>query len=910
MTEWFWDSPVRSALGRSLPIALFLAGIQMAHSQNSAPVPIATLTVVQDSQVAVLGTPDRGTISVDINGVEQQVLYGQFSSTASVASALAAKITLFCQEKVIAKASGANILLYRRSPGGDGIEFSSHVVWDTSHYANAEFHVQIPSSSTVASVALKSDFSSVAVGASVSLYTRVKPAFAQGTIQLFDNGALIGTFPVSSEGVTYSSAGLSAGTHSFVAKYGGDSIYQPALSTAVMVNAVAQSLALACSPASFSVGQSSTCTVSGLAGATGNVFLRVDGVSWGTPAVDPNGSASLSAGLESLPAGSHLIEAQYPGDANHANAVGAISITISAPQTGTAPSTLYSFKIQAPNGTEGDGYDKKGNIVSYIDSVNGTWTGIKYDALDRLSAATDTPVLGSAQSFCWTYDVYGNRLRQSSATSPYVNIPGGDCQVASGATALTSTFATFDDSSSSPNNHTNRLLTSNMAGSIFAPLYDAAGNLTADNTNTYIYDGEGRVCGIAAPPIAGGPPAVTIYIYDASGQRVGKGSAHVVWDNAGNPALANGQYQVTCDTTQNIGFSLLKAYVLDATGQQLTEMSVNASTGAITWDHSNAFGGMLIATYQQNAVNGSDLRFHISDWLGTQRLETDFAGQNPKSFTEFPFGEMPVGQDLGSTEQHFTGRERDTESGLDYFGARYYASSMGRFMSPDWSIQAEPVPYAKFEDPQSLNLYGYVKNSPLSRVDLDGHQEPGGSGASSRGGSENDPEGDMESFEAFYGARQARRALRPISPAEAEAFGWPTSQLNPVAEAFRERYTSGFGGRWGSNITRNQNASIADLMKGAGYNIVGGVEGKEEWLPGPGGGTKGATYVDLTVSNGKETVRFQTVTMTADGKIDPKEQAAAARIQAKYPHDKLFLIAKTLPRRPASADPIIHPKVK
>lgn len=69
----------------------------------------------------------------------------------------------------------------------------------------------------------------------------------------------------------------------------------------------------------------------------------------------------------------------------------------------------------------------------------------------------------------------------------------------------------------------------------------------------------------------------------------------------------------------------------------------------------------------------------------------------------------------------FTGKERDTESGLDYFGARYYASSMGRWMSPDWAAKAEPVPYAKLDNPQSLNLYGYVLNNPLSKTDPDGH---------------------------------------------------------------------------------------------------------------------------------------------------------------------------------------------
>ena len=71
----------------------------------------------------------------------------------------------------------------------------------------------------------------------------------------------------------------------------------------------------------------------------------------------------------------------------------------------------------------------------------------------------------------------------------------------------------------------------------------------------------------------------------------------------------------------------------------------------------------------------------------------------------------------------FTGKERDAESGNDYFGARYYASSMGRFMSPDWSAKVMPVPYAKLDDPQSLNLYAYVRNNPLSRIDADGHYE-------------------------------------------------------------------------------------------------------------------------------------------------------------------------------------------
>ncbi len=71
-----------------------------------------------------------------------------------------------------------------------------------------------------------------------------------------------------------------------------------------------------------------------------------------------------------------------------------------------------------------------------------------------------------------------------------------------------------------------------------------------------------------------------------------------------------------------------------------------------------------------------------------------------------------------------TGKERDSESGNDYFEARYYASSMGRFLSPDWSAKEDRVPYAHLDDPQSLNLYSYVLNNPLAKADLDGHGCP------------------------------------------------------------------------------------------------------------------------------------------------------------------------------------------
>jgi RHS repeat-associated protein len=117
--------------------------------------------------------------------------------------------------------------------------------------------------------------------------------------------------------------------------------------------------------------------------------------------------------------------------------------------------------------------------------------------------------------------------------------------------------------------------------------------------------------------------------------------------------------------------------------------------------------------------------FHFSDWLGTRRGQTNAAGdlQHTVTCTSYPFGDglTCAGSGVDATEHHFTGKERDSESGLDYFGARYNASSMGRFMSPDWAASAEAVPYANFEFPQTLNLYSYAGNNPLTRTDPDGH---------------------------------------------------------------------------------------------------------------------------------------------------------------------------------------------
>ena len=132
----------------------------------------------------------------------------------------------------------------------------------------------------------------------------------------------------------------------------------------------------------------------------------------------------------------------------------------------------------------------------------------------------------------------------------------------------------------------------------------------------------------------------------------------------------------------------------------------------------------------QNAADPAiSTNYYVDDHLGTTQMELVKGGWPVWQGQFTPFGqEVGVPYSIGpqrsdGTSMHFkfTGKERDQESGLDYFGARYYSSVIGRFSSPDWASKPEAVPYSSLDNPQSLNLYTYVLNNPLSKADPDGH---------------------------------------------------------------------------------------------------------------------------------------------------------------------------------------------
>jgi RHS repeat-associated protein len=135
--------------------------------------------------------------------------------------------------------------------------------------------------------------------------------------------------------------------------------------------------------------------------------------------------------------------------------------------------------------------------------------------------------------------------------------------------------------------------------------------------------------------------------------------------------------------------------------------------------------------------NTADVNWLVTDHLGTPRMVFDKTGSfaSTKRHDYLPFGEeisayggrtSAQGYVADGLRQQFTAKERDLETGLDYFGARYYASTHGRFTSPDpfshWMLERKKQDQY-ISNPQRWNKYSYVLNNPLHYVDPTGLAE-------------------------------------------------------------------------------------------------------------------------------------------------------------------------------------------
>src|SRR5579884_2598258 len=161
-----------------------------------------------------------------------------------------------------------------------------------------------------------------------------------------------------------------------------------------------------------------------------------------------------------------------------------------------------------------------------------------------------------------------------------------------------------------------------------------------------------------------------------------------------------------------------ETYVYDGSGQRVQKTGPGGTTVYVY----DAFG-QLAAEYGAVAKPSCTTCYVSWDHLGSVRMLTDGSGNVVARQDYLPFGEEIPADTAGRSasllfgasdgiEQKFTGQIRDSETGMDFFPARYYGSAVGRFISPDPANAG-----ADATDPQSWNAYAYVRNNPLALVD-------------------------------------------------------------------------------------------------------------------------------------------------------------------------------------------------
>jgi len=214
------------------------------------------------------------------------------------------------------------------------------------------------------------------------------------------------------------------------------------------------------------------------------------------------------------------------------------------------------------------------------------------------------------------------------------------------------------------------------------------------NDSRYIYDAAGNL--VATPP-----PAAGNFTYNAENQLTATGGVNYMYDGDGKRVQkSNG-----------------KLYWYGIGTDPLDETDLAGNTNNASFFEYVFFGGKRIARRDfNNAVN-----YYFADHLGTARVVTDAVGTVPvlDDSDFYPFGGERVILSSSGNNYKFSGKERDpaSESGLDNFGARYFSSSLGRFMSPD---AINITDYRVLNPANTLNKYIYGGNNPLKYTDPDG----------------------------------------------------------------------------------------------------------------------------------------------------------------------------------------------
>lgn len=377
------------------------------------------------------------------------------------------------------------------------------------------------------------------------------------------------------------------------------------------------------------------------------------------------------------------------------------------------------------------GYDAQGRVKTLASTLPGQnpvnyVSGTAYAAHGALQQITLNNTL--IEQACFNGRLEPAILRQRKSTA-------ADCATASNPDTNDVLHLRYDYESSGNSTNT---------GNVSAQTITFGTKIFHQN---YAYDGVNRLAGASET----GPGAgwSENFGYDAVGNRWVSGSSGIaldpftpisnVYDSGNHMTGSNAQYvsgnqtaiggyQFQYDAENRLRSSTINSgtttYAYDGNGRRVMKVSPESTT-AYVYDAQ----GQLAAEYSSYATAPAPppctTCYVMADMLGSTRMLTNAAGAVVALHDYLPFGEEIVagtdGRDAAwggpEPKQKFTGKERDTETGLDNFFARYFSAAQGRFTSPD-----EPLNDQDQSDPQSWNLYNYVRNNPLRFIDPTGRE--------------------------------------------------------------------------------------------------------------------------------------------------------------------------------------------
>lgn len=306
-----------------------------------------------------------------------------------------------------------------------------------------------------------------------------------------------------------------------------------------------------------------------------------------------------------------------------------------------------------------------GQITSSSDSLNAGVKLYQYDQLGRLREISGgvhflkNNVASATWQQIYTYDRFGNRLFVATFNEVGSTVPSD------GWSSLT-----YDQL-------TNRITSPGFS-------YDPAGNQLQNNTGqSFVYDAAGRLVKVKS-----GTTTIATYTYADSNQRL-----------------------ITQTGSET---STQKTYYIWEGNSVIAEYIEQPTAAMPKWSRNYLhFGGRLLATEAPNGA-GELVQYHHPDRLGT-KLVTNNLDTTSFSIENLPFG-TALSPESSATTRRFTSYDRSATTGLDYAVNRYYDARQGRFTQPDPLGMAA----ASLADPQTLNMYSYVGNDPINRVDPDG----------------------------------------------------------------------------------------------------------------------------------------------------------------------------------------------